>query len=422
MHFMESFKILGPSKLKGEIQVSGSKNAALPIIAATILSPGVYEIKNVPEITDITRLLEILIEMGAKAELKNNICKIDTININTFEPNPSKVRKIRASVVLLGPLLARFGEVKVAQPGGCFIGARPITTHLESLKELGAKIVVNPACYHLKTSGLKGKKIILNEFSVTGTENIIMAATLADGVTEIRLCATEPHVIDLCNFLIKMGADIKGIGTHTIIIKGKKALHPANHTLIYDQIEAGTLAITAAVSRGKVIIKGFITDHHDIFLKKLSEAKVNFDVLDEKTLSICPSTSFKAVNLRTDIYPGFPTDLQAPFAILMTQAEGSNEIYETMFESRLNYISELNKMGANAVIRNSHQATITGPTPLYGTTITSFDLRAGATLIIAALIAQGESTIEQIELVDRGYEKIDERLNMLGAKIVRVTK
>ncbi len=419
---MNSFKIIGPTKLKGEIQVSGSKNAALPIIAATILAPGEYEIDNIPEITDIRSLLEILTDMGARAELKDNKLRIDTTNINTFEPNPSKVRQIRASVVLLGPLLARFGEVKVAQPGGCFIGARPITTHLESLQELGAKIIVNPSCYHLKTKKLLGKKIILSEFSVTGTENIIMAATHAEGITEIRLCATEPHVVDLCNFLVKMGAEIEGIGTHTILVRGGKKLHSTTHRIISDQIEAGTLAIAAAVSRGNVIIKGFIADHHDIFLKKLSDAKVNFNIIDENTLSINPTTNFKATSIRTDIYPGFPTDLQAPFAILMTQAEGSNDIYETMFESRLNYITELNKMGANGVIRNAHQATISGPTPLYGTTITSYDLRAGATLIIAALIAQGESIIEQIEVVDRGYERIDERLNSLGAKITRISK
>jgi UDP-N-acetylglucosamine 1-carboxyvinyltransferase len=247
-----------------------------------------------------------------------------------------------------------------------------------------------------------------------------MAAAMAEGTTEIRLCASEPHVADLCNFLVKMGANISGIGTHTLVVKGVKSLKPVEYTLIYDQIEAGTFALAAAVSRGKVKINGFVVDHHDIFLNKLREANVNFEILSDTSIKIKRSTYFNPVNIKTQTYPGFPTDLQAPFGLLLTQAEGSSDIYETIFESRLNYINELNKMGANGVIRNPHEATITGPTPLYGTTITSLDLRAGATLIIAALVAQGESCIEDIQYIDRGYENIEQKLKNLGAKIRRV--
>lgn len=418
---MEKFIINGPCSLNGEIHVSGSKNAALPILAATILAKGKFVISNVPMITDIEHLLAILEGLGAKVSLKDNVCEIDTTSISSFEPDAKKVRNIRASILLLGPLLTRFKEVVIAHPGGCFIGARPVSTHMEALTQLGAKEIHNKDSYHLKTTGLTGTKIVLNEFSVTGTENLIMAAVLAKGVTEIRLAATEPHVVDLCNFLVTMGAKITGICSHNLTITGVAELKPVRYTIIADQIEAGTFAIAAAASRGNVKIHGFIEDHHEMFLGKLREANVIYSFPKKDVLEISRSTHFNPVNIRTDIYPGFPTDLQAPFGVLMTQAEGSSTIYETMFEGRLNYLNELNKMGADCIIRNAHEATITGPTPLFGTNIEGLDLRAGATLLIASFIAQGESVIEGAEIIDRGYEKIDERLNALGAKIKRIT-
>ena len=419
---MEKLVINGPCSLKGEITVSGSKNAALPIIAATILAKGKYKISNVPMILDIEHMLNILEGIGATTKLENNACEIDTTAINSFEPDAKMVRNIRASILLLGPLLARFKEVIIAQLGGCLIGARPVKTHLESLGELGAKDVNGRDSYHLKADRLIGKKIVLNEFSVTGTENLIMASVLAEGRTEIRLAATEPHVVDLCNFLCKMGAKIEGIGSHNLIITGVKELVPTDYSVIPDQIEAGTFAIAAAASRGNIRIKGFVEDHHEILLKKLDEANVNFSFVDKDVLEVRLSTNIKPVNIRTDIYPGFPTDLQAPFGVLMTQAEGTSSIYETLFEGRLNYLDELNKMGADCIHQGAHEATIIGPTPLHGTTIESFDLRAGATLLIASFIAQGESIIEKAEIIDRGYEKIDERLNALGANIRRVSE
>lgn len=418
---MEKFIISGPCSLNGEINVSGSKNAALPILAATLLANGKFVIKNVPMITDIEHLLSILEDLGAKVRFADNVCEIDTTAVNSFEPNATKVKHIRASILLLGPLLARFREVIIAHPGGCFIGARPVATHIEALASLGAKKIKSEDSYHLKAEGLTGAKIVLNEISVTATENLIMAAVLAEGTTEIRLAATEPHVADLCNFLEACGAKISGICSHNLTIIGVKSLKPIEYSIIPDQIEAGTFAIAAAASRGHVKIHGFVEDHQELFLQKLRAANVNFSFPEENVLEITGSTHFKPVNIRTDIYPGFPTDLQAPFGVLMTQAEGSSTIYETLFEGRLNYLNELNKMGADCVIRNAHEATITGPSPLFGTTIESFDLRAGATLLIASFIAQGESVIEKAEIIDRGYEKIDERLNALGAKIKRVS-
>jgi len=419
---MEKFIINGPCCLNGEIKVSGSKNAALPIIAATLLASGKFRITNVPMITDIEHMLDIMVALGAKTTLRDNVCEIDTTNVNSFEPDAKMVRNIRASILLLGPLLARFKEVKIAHPGGCFIGARPVSTHMEALVALGASGIASDDSYHLKVDELVGTRIVLGEFSVTGTENIVMAAVMAEGKTNIHLAATEPHVVDLCNFLTKMGAKIEGIGTHTLLITGGSKLNPINYEIIPDQIEAGTFAIAAAASRGHVRIRGFIEDHHEIFLRKLADANVKYRFSENDVLEITQSTHFTPVNIRTDIYPGFPTDLQAPFGVLLTQAEGSSNIYETLFEGRLNYLNELNKMGADCVIKGAHEATVTGPSPLSGTTIESFDLRAGATLIIAAFIAQGESVIEHAEIIDRGYERIDERLNALGANIRRVSE
>lgn len=419
---MEKLIIKGPCSLRGEITVSGSKNAALPILAATLLASGKFVISNVPMITDIKHLLSILEDLGAAVTLKNNVCEINTTKVNSHEPDADKVRHIRASILLLGPLLARFGKARLSHPGGCFIGARPVETHFEALEELGATVIEDSSHYYLTAKALVGRKIVLNEISVTATENVIMAAVLASGTTELRLAATEPHVVDLCNFLTKMGAKISGIGTHNLTIEGVKKLKPVNYRICYDQIEAGTFAIAAAASRGELTIKGFVADDQDILIKLLRKANVNIELANTDTAIVRKSTSFRAIpKLRTDIYPNFSSDLQAPMGVLMTQAHGTSTIFETMFEGRLNYINELNKMGADGVIKNAHEATITGPTPLFGTTIESFDLRAGATLLIASFIAEGESVIERAELIDRGYENIEARLNTVGANIRRIS-
>lgn len=417
----EKFKIIGGTHLRGRVSVSGSKNAALPIIAATLIYPVVLRLSNVPEIKDVKNMFEIMEDLGAKiTRVKKNFFEIDTRNVNSFEPNYKLVRNMRASVLFIGPLLARFGKVKIAQPGGCFIGSRPLNAHFQALKELGVSIKECENYYLLKAQEIKsGKKVVLDEMSVTATENLLMVASKTK-YTKLRMAACEPHIEDLCKFLVKLGVKIEGINTHNLKIYGSKRVKKnIDYKIIPDQIEAGTLAIAAAVSRGKVEINNFISDHNDILLTKFKEIGVNFEVKNS-TLFIKPSTNFKATDIRTDIYPGFPTDLQAPMAVLLTQADGTSEIHETMYEGRLNYIKELRKMGAEAVIRDSRHALISGPTALFGTKISSYDLRAGATLIIASLIAVGESEIDNVPFIDRGYENIEGKLNSLGAKIKRI--
>jgi UDP-N-acetylglucosamine 1-carboxyvinyltransferase len=417
---MEQLVIKGPNKLTGSVLVSGSKNAALPIIAACILFEGTVVLKNVPMIRDVESLLEILSSIGVVYKFHKNTLKIDASGLMPKDPAPKLVRKLRASIILIAPLLVRNKKIKIPHPGGCLIGSRPIDVHLSTLKMMGAEISAESDLYSLSAKKLKSAKICA-EFSVTGTENIVMAAILTEGETEISLAAAEPHVQDLCNFLNAAGAIITGIGTHNLKIVGVKKLQSIEYTITPDQIESGTFAIAAAATKSKITIDGFVSEHHESLLSKFKRIGVNYKLLNSNKITILPSHNLIAFKLRTEVYPGFPTDLQAPMAVLATQANGSTEIYETIFEGRLGYINELSKMGASCVVRDAHQATITGPTPLYGARITSFDLRAGATLIIAALLAQGESRLDQIEIIDRGYEKIEEKFKKLGANIKRVT-
>lgn len=412
------FIIKGGRPLKGQIEVAGAKNAALKIIAACILSDGVCSISNVPDISDIKTMAEIIKNLGGRVKKKNSNLVIDASSLRHFHPSDILVGLMRASVVVVGPLISRFGKAKIAQPGGDLIGARSIDTHINAFKKMGIKVDQKNGYFHFEVDKLKGQTVVLDEISVTATENIIMAACLASGETEIRLAAADPEIEDLADFLNKMGAKIQGAGTHTIKIKGVKKLKGVSHKVIPDRIEAGTLIIAAAVTKGEVEIKNIIPSHLDAFLNKLRQANVNFKILDD-SLVIKPTTNFDPIYIDTRPYPGFSTDLQAPIAVLLTQAEGDSRIFETLFESRFNYVKELTKMGANAKILDPHTLIIRGPTPLYGKEITTYDLRAGATLIIAALIAEGKSTIENIELVDRGYERLDQRLKKLGAKIER---
>lgn len=417
---MEQLIINGPSKLKGTVKISGAKNAALPIIAATLLFRDDVVLKNIPDIKDVQALLNILRSLGATVNFEKSILKIGAGKIGDQDPDPELVRRLRASILTMAPLLVRNRKVSMPHPGGCLIGSRPIDVHLRALERLGAKVAVNKDSYHLEGDDLKGGTICA-EFSVTGTENIIMASVLTPGKTLVTLAAAEPHVQDLCNFLQAAGAKIKGIGTHNLEITGVERLCSLTYEIIPDQIESGTFAIAAIATKSEVTIDGFVTAHQESLLSKLDQAGANYEVLSPSKLKVKPSHQLKSFKIRTEVYPGFATDLQAPMAILATQGDGSSEIYETIFEGRLGYINELSKMGASCVVRDAHQATITGPTPLFGARITSFDLRAGATLIIAALIAQGESRLDQIEIIDRGYEKIEEKFQNLGANIKRVT-
>jgi UDP-N-acetylglucosamine 1-carboxyvinyltransferase len=416
---MEQFIIKGPVKLRGEVNISGAKNAALPIIAASILFDEPVTLNNIPHIKDIVSLLGILEDLGVSCDFKKDVLRIDPRHIKNSDPSPDLVRNLRASVLLLAPLLVRNKEVNIPHPGGCLIGSRPIDVHLKALRNMGADVITDKDSYNVIANRLS-PAVLFADFSVTGTENLIMASVLTKGTTEIRLAAAEPHVQDLCNFLNAAGASISGVGTHNLIIKGTDKLRGVKHTIIPDQIESGTFAIAAAASKGEVTINGFVVAHHDALLSKFDKANVKYEILGDDKIRIIPSHQLKAFNVRTEIYPGFPTDLQAPMAVLATQANGTSEIYETIFEGRLGYIPELSKMGSSCITRDVHQASITGPSPLFGTRITSFDLRAGATLIIAALIAQGESRLDQIEIIDRGYDDIEGKLKGLGAEIKRV--
>jgi len=402
---MAQFIIEGGQHLRGEIEVMGMKNAATPILTATLLTKKDCVLRNIPNISDVRSVLEIIKSLGGQVDyLDEHTLKISNQDINPRQLEEKAVRRIRSSVLFMGPLLARFGKVDLPEPGGCIIGNRPLDTHIYALEQLGAKIEKKDRFYGIRAERLRGAVIILPEFSVTATENVLMAASLAEGRTVIKLAAAEPHVQDLCNFLNKMGAKIAGIGTHTLMIDGVKELHGAEHTIIPDQIEVGTLAVMAAATRGEIKIKHIIPEHLEIILLKLKQVGVNFEVGPDY-LQVLPSADLRAFKLQTMPYPGFPTDLQSPFGVLATQCQGTSLIQDPLFEGRMGYVNELAKMGANAIIADPHRVIITGPTPLYGQDIKSLDLRAGATLIIAGLIATGQTTINQAEVIDRGYEK-----------------
>jgi len=417
---MAKFIIKGGRQLKGEIEVQGMKNAATPILAATILTDDFCLIENLPRIKDVENMISLLEKLGAKIKWpKFHSLLISCRDLNFSKLDKEKVKSMRSSILLLGPLLSRFGKVKISEPGGCIIGNRPIDIHLYGFKKLGAEIKEEKGIYQLKTKYLKGATIILPEFSVTATENLIMAAVRAKGETIIKLAAAEPHVADLCHFLLKMGAKIQGIGTHSLKIKGVKKLKGVNYKIIPDQIEAGTFAVLAAATKSKILIKNIIPDHLESIFLKLEQIGVKFKVFQKEFL-IYPSSNLKSFKLQTLPYPGFPTDLQAPFGVLATQTHGTSLIHDPLYEGRMGYVSELIKMGARAMVVDPHRVFIKGPTHLCATKIKTIDLRAGATLIIAGLVAHGETIIDQAEIIDRGYEKIEERLAKLGAEIRRV--
>lgn len=418
---MSTFVIKGGKKLRGSIEVSGMKNAATPIIAATLLTDEECILENIPRLTDVTRLLQIFESIGSRVVWKDNhVVSICNKDVSLKSLDQKLVKAMRSSVLLLGPMLARFKEIELPEPGGCIIGNRPLGTHFLALEKLGAEVKVKFDSYCLSAKELSGAVIVLPEFSVTATENALMASSLAKGETIIKLSAMEPHVLDLVAFLNKMGADIKEIGTHTLKIKGQKRLYGARHKIIPDQIEVGTFAVAAAATHGEVAIKNIAPEHLDIVLLTLQKIGVKFE-LDKKTLLVKPSVNLQAFKLQAMPYPGFPTDLQAPFGVLATQCRGTSLIHDPLYEGRLGYINELQKMGANAVICDPHRVLITGPTPLYGQEIKGLDLRAGATMVIAGLVAEGETRLSGAEIIDRGYEHLDERLRGLGAEIGRET-
>ncbi len=420
---MQCFEIEGGKRLSGTIDVRGSKNATTPILAATLLTKEECVLSNVPHIEDVVAMTEILASMGAKVVWKD----IHTVSITCRDIRPEKmnvllVKKIRSSILLLGSLAARFDRFKLYHPGGCVLGARPVGTHFDALLKMGVNIRQKDSVYVADASKRHRENLVLREFSVTATENAMMLAAGIEGKTVIKIAAAEPHVEDLGRFLQKMGAKVKGLGTHTIEIEGRKMLKGVQHTIIPDANEAATFLALGATTKSSIVVKNAREEHLDLVLEKLREFGVGFEI-EKNAIRIRPAKKLKAIaKIDARIYPGIPTDVQGTLGVLATQAEGTTMIFDTMFEGRFNYVGELQKMGANAQILNPQQAIFIGPTPLLGTTINSFDIRSGAALVIAALVARGKTIIENVYQVDRGYEMLEERLLGIGARIRRVER
>jgi len=422
---MQCFVIEGGKTLKGEIEVRGSKNAAMPILAATLLTKKPSVIDNIPLIEDVKRFLEIIESLGGKVEwLGKRKVRINPKNLNLKKIDQSLVKKLRASVLLIPSLLYHFKKFKLAQPGGCLIGVRSIEAHFDALSQLGVKIKKTPTFYYYNGTNIHNGDVILKEFSVTATENVLMLASLIPGKTILKVGALEPHVEDLVVFLKKMGAKIKVFSPHVYEITGRKKLSGASHKVIPDPIEAGTFMILAAALHSKILIKNVRLDHLDLVIKKLEEIGVGINICSKRNscfnILMLPSYNLNGIKIQTQPYPGIPTDLQSPFGVLATQLNGTSIIFDTMFDGRLKYIDELIKMGANAIIADPHRALITGPTALYAQDINSLDIRSGISLVIAALLAKGKTIIKDTYQIDRGYEKIDERLKKLGVEIKRI--
>jgi len=417
------FIIQGRKILSGEVYIPGAKNEATKLVAASCMTDQDVVIDNAPYIQDLEKMMEIVRSMGGRADWTgDHQLTLNCADIDIAKIDHHLVKKLRASIVFIGPLLTRFAEFDFPTPGGCIIGNRSLDTHLEALKKLGVKIDIDETGnnFHFSREKMVGREIVLQEFSVTATENILMAASLAQGKTILKIAAAEPHVEDLVLALNKMGAKIKWIANHTLEIEGVDKLSGLEHRVIPDTIDVGTFAILAAVTKSNLMIKNVRPDHMDLFLEKFREFGVNFKEGGDY-LHIKPSGSLKAVNkIETNIYPGIPTDLQQPLTLLATQANGTTLVFEKMFEGRFGFVSALKEMGANIEILDPHRILVTGPTPLQGAEVKSFDLRAGATLIIAGLLADGETIIHEAELIERGYEDIIGRLKSIGASIKKI--
>jgi UDP-N-acetylglucosamine 1-carboxyvinyltransferase len=418
---MSRFIIQKGAPLKGRVRVSGAKNSVLPIIAASLLPDGQSVIEDIPYLNDVKIMCDLLKSLGAEIEFSENNTKLkvkpDRI-INTIAPY-ELVNKMRASFLVMGPLLAKTGNAVISLPGGCAIGSRPVDLHLKGFAAMGAQITQGHGYVEARVKGrLKGNRIYLDFPSVGATENIIMAAVLADGQTIIENAATEPEIVDLATYLTSMGAEIKGAGTDTIKVNGVRELKGVNHAVIPDRIEAGTLMVAAAITGGDVVIENVLPDHLKPISAKLREAGV--EISEElSSVHVTAADRIKAVDIKTHPYPGFPTDMQAQMTALMTKAQGTSMVIETIFENRFMHISELKRMGANIKIEG-RSAVIEGNERLMGAKVKATDLRAGAALIIAALSAEDETEITDIEHIDRGYVTIDKKLKSLGANISRV--
>lgn len=415
---MEKIVVRPSGPLKGKIRIGGAKNAALPILAACLLGTEDIVLEDVPKLKDVEIMIEVLRELGVKVKYDGDLIVINSKNLTSYQTNYELMSKMRASFLVMGPLLARMGQAVNSLPGGCAIGSRPIDLHLKGFKALGAKVEMTHGNISAKADKLQANNIYLDFPSVGATENIIMTATLAEGETLIENCAKEPEIVDLASFLNKMGAKITGAGTSTIKIKGVQKLKGCYHQIIPDRIVAGTFMIAPAITGGDVLLENVITNHMKPILAKLEEAGAEVIVDDDK-VRVIGKKKIYPFEIKTLPHPGFPTDMQAPFMALLTQAEGQSSIIETVFENRFMHAEELKKMGAKIKVVD-REAIILGKSKLYGSKVNATDLRAGAALILAGLVAEGQTEISQIYHIDRGYENIVEKFQDLGADIRRI--
>ena len=419
---MSKFIIKGGIELNGSWRTQGMKNAATPIVAATLLTDKECIIHNIPRISDLHQMLSILEKLGSSISWDNeHTLRIQTKKIKTCELPYKLAKSMRSSVLLMGPMISRCDEFAFPEPGGCSIGNRPLDAHFKAMESFGCEINKRADGYYaIKSQKLQANRINLIEKSVTATENAMMAASRIDGKTIIKNVAQEPHIVCLGDFLMALGAQVKGHGTNEITIQGKSELNGAEFEVIPDMLEVGTIAVLGALSAGEIKISPVVPEHMQSVRKKLIEAGVSLEEKNNSWIIKNSKNRIKNFKIKTEPFPGFPTDLQAVFGVLATQAKGTSTIYDPMFENRLAYMEELSKMGAITTIKDVHTAIVKGPSNLSGRMLDSLDLRAGATLLIAGLMAQDETIINKAEIIDRGYEKIDERLRSIGADITRV--
>ncbi len=416
----EKFEIIGGGKLEGEIKVNGAKNYALKVLASLILSQGKNELTNFPFIEDTKRMLEILKELGAKVAVDESEKRvvIETAGINKNEISDEVVKKFRASIILSGPILAKFGKVKMAHPGGCVIGKRPIDIFLEGYEKLGVKVIEDESGFSLEGK-IKGGNFFFPKITVTGTETLMMASVLSGGKTILENCAMEPEIASLADFLNRRGAKIKGAGTPTIEVKGVEKLEAGDEKIIPDRIETGTFLMLGLAVNSEIVVKNCFPQHLGAILPALEKAGADLEI-GADYIKTKKHKGLKAVSITTHEYPGFATDLQPPYTLLMTQATGTSIIHEAIFEGRLFFTDQLVSMGANIIMCDPHRVVVSGPVELHGKELVSPDLRAGITMVLAGIIAKGKTTIGNIYQIDRGYEKIEERLKKIGVNIARI--
>jgi UDP-N-acetylglucosamine 1-carboxyvinyltransferase len=415
---MDKLQIVGGKRLNGEIRVSGAKNAALPILCAGLLTAGDVELSNVPHLHDVKTMLKLLAQTGLKVDQDGERVMLNGGGIDTLVAPYELVKTMRASILVLGPMLARFGEARVSLPGGCAIGSRPVDQHIKGLRQMGAEITIEGGYIHAKCPKLKGARIHTDMITVTGTENLLMAAVLAEGETVLENAAREPEVTDLAHLLVKMGAKIDGIGTDRLVIQGVNELHGASHDVISDRIEAATFLCAVAATGGDITLTRTRTDIIDVALDKLREMGVELTIGDQ-TIRARMDKRPLAVSFRTTEYPGFPTDMQAQFMAVNTIAQGSSRVTETIFENRFMHVQEMNRLGASISIEGN-TAFIDGVDRLVGAPVMATDLRASASLVIAGMAAEGTTLIDRIYHLDRGYDQMELKLSAVGADIVRI--